>query len=227
MKNISLIFAFLCSSLSFAQDIPVSDLLHIIRPQTEVLWDVSMKKLDVATLAQYDHQAVDLTLGVLRSIRETAALIVRNNDQIILRNITIGSESSVSIPFGLKPGDEWLGDFHTHPYKYESLSDLPFSPRDFLGLLETKNMHKIGYVKLIKSGAKYFALEVRDPDKVKEYYQAQKLLADGQGQYLFDYLYKKFYSINRGQSIQEIQKNSLRLIMGSESESGIRFIELD
>ena len=141
---------------------------------------------------------------------------------IQLRNVTLGSASSISISYQLESGDEWLGDFHTHPYDYESINDLPFSPRDFVNLMQNKKMLRAGYFALIKSGPSFFAMEIIDPAKLQAFETEQKRLASESGLSIFDYVYKKFYSINRGQSIQEIQMNSLQLIMGDPAVSGVK-----
>lgn len=88
--------------------------------------------------------------------------------------------------------------------------------------MQNKSMHKQGYFALIKSEPSYFAMEVLDPTKLSEYEVEQKRLADVSGLSVFDYVYKKSYSINRGQSIQEIQMNSLSLIMSDPEVSGIK-----
>lgn len=141
---------------------------------------------------------------------------------IQLRNVTLGSATSISISYQLETGDEWLGDFHTHPFEYESINDLPFSPRDFVNLMQNKKMHKAGYFALIKSGPSFYAMEILNPVKLAAYEDEQKRLATESGLSVFDYVYKKFYSINRGRSIQEIQWNSLQLIMGDPEVSGVK-----
>ncbi|MFO0007224.1 MAG: hypothetical protein ACK559_39530 [bacterium] len=97
-------------------------MLEATRNDLEVLWDVSLKRANVSALTQFDHDQFDLSLGVLKKIRETGAIIVRNNGVIQLRNVTLGSASSIGISYQLESGDEWLGDFHTHPYDYESIT---------------------------------------------------------------------------------------------------------
>lgn len=222
MKSLFVLLSLIISTPLWAVSPQILEVLDATKDDLEVLWDVSMKRANVSSLTQFDHGQFDLSLGVLKKIRETGAIIVRNNGVIQLRNVTLGSASSIGISYQLKSGDEWLADFHTHPYDYESINDLPFSPRDFVNLMQNKSMHKQGYFALIKSGPSYFAMEVLDPKKLSEYEVEQKRLANESGLSVFDYVYKKFYSINRGQSIQEIQMNSLTLIMGDPEVSGIK-----
>lgn len=221
MKSLLLALALTFSCPLWATSPQILEVLEATRNDLEVLWDVSMKRANVSALTQFDHDQFDLSLGVLKKIRETGAIIVRNNGVIQLRNVTLGSASSIGISYQLESGDEWLGDFHTHPYDYESINDLPFSPRDFVNLMQNKKMHRAGYFALIKSGPSYFAMEILDPSKLAAYEAEQKRLATESGLSIFDYVYKKFYSINRGQSIQEIQMNSLKLIMGDPAVSGV------
>lgn len=222
MKSLFFALSLIFTAPLWAQSPQILEALEATKDDLNVLWDVSMKRANVSALTQFDHEQFDLSLGVLKKIRETGAIIVRNNGVIQLRNVTLGSASSISISYQLESGDEWLGDFHTHPYDYESINDLPFSPRDFVNLMQNKKMLRAGYFALIKSGPSFFAMEIIDPAKLQAFETEQKRLASESGLSIFDYVYKKFYSINRGQSIQEIQMNSLQLIMGDPAVSGVK-----
>ena len=197
----------------------------------ELLWAVSMNQLDVHSLENEMHaEHWDQIKEPSKQVKEVAALFVKTDDkEIDLINFNMGDKTSVPLYFNTSSHQQIIGRFHTHPFEYSSLSDLPFSPRDFVDLYTfNKNLQlQDGYFSLIKSGTKYFAMIVVDSRKALDYFSNQELMAKSDGKTLFDFLYKKFYSLNRGKSIQEIQINSLRHIMGSYSESGIELLEID
>jgi hypothetical protein len=196
----------------------------------ERLWQVSMNKLDVTDL---DGELSESNWNSIRpktkTVRETAALIVRNieTNEIKLKNMSMGDKSSGTIYFGVDKNEVILGRFHTHPFEYPSLQNLPFSPRDVVDLYtyNPKVQLKDGYFSLIKSGEKYFALIIENEELAISYFKQQEELAKKSQKTIFDFLYKKFYSINKGSSIQEIQLNSLLLITEKAENSGIGLFE--
>lgn len=197
----------------------------------ERLWEVSMNKLEVAELEgelHADHW--DSIRPKTKSVREVAALVVKNLDtnEIKLRNMNMGEKSSGALYFNTNKNEVILGRFHTHPYEYESLKNLPFSPRDLVDLytFNPKTQLKNDFFTLIKSGEKYFAMVIEDQERAVNYFKAQTELAKNDQKTIFDFLYKKFYSINKGSSIQEIQLNSLLLITDRTSTSGIGLFEI-
>jgi hypothetical protein len=196
----------------------------------ELMWKISMNRVELHSLdgeLHADHW--DHVAAPSKTVKEVAGLFVSTDEKTDLINFNMGDKTSVSLYFNTLPEQKIIGRFHTHPYEYESLGDLPFSPRDFvdLYLFNRKLQLQEGYFSLIKSGKKYFAMVVVDADKARSFFAEQEQLAKAQNKSLFDYLYKKFYSINHGRSIQEIQLNSLRHIMGSYTECGVELLEAD
>lgn len=196
----------------------------------ERLWDVSMNKVDISELdGELSADQWQTIKPKSKSIKEVAALIVRNIDtnEITLKNMSMGDKSSGTIYFGVKNNEEIIGRFHTHPFDYPSLSNLPFSPRDVVDLYtyNPKIQIKNDYFSVIKSGTKFFAMVIEDEALALSYFKSQEENAKINNKTIFDFMYKKFYSINKGSSIQEIQLNSLLLITEKSNVSGIGLFE--
>lgn len=184
------------------------------RDSFEKLWNVSMNRTEVEELTGEIHaDRWDLIRPKNNSIKEVAALIVRSDEtrEIHLININMGTKAAGTISFSKPPGYTVLGRFHTHPYEYESLKNMPFSTRDLVDLYISRNKAKMfdGFFSLIKSGEKYYALVIEDVEMAMNAFKEKEALAKTERKTLFDYMYKKFYEVKKGSSIQEVQMNSL------------------
>lgn len=230
MKQFIALLLLSLASLGLAQTSPLSEVLEKKHEFLNDLWSVSMNQKDVTELSgEISAENWDQIRPKSKSVKEVAALIVQDiSGEIVLRNMNMGDKSSGALYFDIGPGETILGRFHTHPYEYASLSDMPFSPRDLVDLyMNNRDLQlKPNYFSLIRSGEKSFAFVITNPEVALTYYRTQEQLGKEQGKTLFDYLYKKFYSINRGSSIQDIQVNSLLLILGSSEASGIELLEI-
>ena len=158
--------------------------------------------------------------------REYGGIIVKNEDSYLLENITKGSSNSLSVYYGHSTEVTLAGEFHTHPYKYESLKNMPFSPRDFYNLHGYQNGSHIvqDYMSLIKAGEVYYAMVVEDVLQARAFWKNQDEIAKSKSKTTFDYLYKKYYSKNTGNDIIDIQINSLIYIMKG---SGIKLYKIE
>lgn len=226
----STVVILLSSSMVMGQTQNLEDVLNEKYEAFEALWNVSMNKVTIDSLeGELEHSRWQNTQTSSKTVKETGAVIIRHDKtgEIRLINLSVGGKSDVSLYLGNPAGTTIIGKFHTHPYEYDSLKDLPFSPRDFVDLYSfQRNLQlKNGYFSLIKSGRKYFALVVEDDEIALRFFRGQEKLARDQSNTLFDYLYKKFYSVNKGSSIQEIQLNSLLHIMNQSITSGIALYE--
>lgn len=71
MKSIFFALAVILSGPLWATSSQILEALDATKTDLEVLWDVSMKRANVSALTQFDHEQFDLSLGVLKKIRET------------------------------------------------------------------------------------------------------------------------------------------------------------
>lgn len=147
------------------------------------------------------------------------------NNEISLKALVEGNANGISISDGGFAPEVIAGQWHTHPWEYEQLKNMPFSPRDITNIYQYRNGETIrkGYVHLILSGEHSYSIEIIDPERAKQHFVEQEMLARADGKTIFDYLYKKFYSVNRGENMQEIQINSGKHILGGLSQTGMAY----
>ncbi len=225
MKGIILFFITLNA---FASAELVQRVYDSLNPANEIILQVSlgkMTKAEMLTELNLDPKNFKNN-GDKKFIREFGGPIILENNQIKVDNLFEGSSSSLAMEFSIKKNQKVIGEFHTHPYKYESLKNMPFSPRDFHNLYNYSNASHLvkDYISFIIAGDHSYAMVVEDPERALEFWKGEDRKAIEAGyEYTFDYLYKKYYSRNSGDEIIDIQINSLIYIMKG---SGIKLYRI-
>ena len=136
-----------------------------------------------------------------------------------------GSHDSSSANTNIASGYKAIGQFHTHPWNYEELQNLAFSPQDILMLYRTDYDQKflVNFPYLILAGTEYYALVVLDADKALTHFQGLQKMAAAKNQSMNDFMNAYFYTVNHGDDIEDITNNSIMLETGMLHESGIAF----
>lgn len=229
MKKYSAIIVFILSiSTAFADVDLAIERTHSMNSEFNLLTQgsISIKELslDIQNL-DWEKKSNPEQKGSLREVSYNFGL--DENGGFIVENIYVGSSNSAQITMAHHKIKKWLGQFHSHPYKYESVRNNPFSTQDIFMAFEKVRHTDKGFIWLLGAGDYYFALEVLDPQKMTDFYKEQTIIAKSKGyQFVRDYLQKKYYGARGGSSVLETMSNSVMAIVQDEKVSGLRFLTI-
>jgi len=110
------LFKSVCLGKCKSRDLPKRLNLTGIAPEMNRLWGASIR---------------ELAAGM---VREHAALLVWERENLRLTNIVEGADDEVEPSYQLAEGQQLVGTFHTHPY-VTGVTDVVFSGTDFASAL--------------------------------------------------------------------------------------------
>lgn len=231
MKIISIGIIFLFSTCLWAYDYSPNLKLVVekIDPTAKQLWDVTMGRvaMNELPLDMLDlHWDFKGDLNLRNSLREISFNFgLNDNEEFIIENLSIGQKSQSAVIFTPHQIKKWQGQFHNHPYKYDSLRDNCFSTTDVIGALERAQKTGHEFIWMVDTGDYYFALVVEDQLKIKAYWEQMTIKANSVGyQYVRDYLSKLYHSSSVGDgSVYAITTNGVLAVAGLAEKNGLGF----
>ncbi|MCI0694656.1 Mov34/MPN/PAD-1 family protein [candidate division KSB1 bacterium] len=128
------LFKAVCLGKCKSRDLPARLNLSSLAPEMNRLWEASVR---------------EIASGV---VREHAALLVWERENLRLANIVEGADDEVEPSYQLAKGQQFVGTFHTHPYVTGWLG-IPFSEADIASTL----VHKES-IAILHSGTQIYAL---------------------------------------------------------------------
>lgn len=199
-----------------------------ITPEAVAIYRVSLGQQSVDQLPLETQEKITTRRAAPSELRRRefgAPIARRASGKVELRSISEGSENSVMVDTRLPPGFEVIGQLHTHPWKYEQLKNLSFSPRDIVNAygVDGDEPYRENYPYVVLAGDEFYLLIIRDSGKARARIQDFEAQARAAGKSLNDFVYEYFYRFNRGNSIQEIHNHSVRQTVGRLSEGGMAF----
>jgi len=128
------LFKAVCPGKCKSRDLPARLNLSSLAPEMNRLWEASIR---------------DIKLGV---VREHAALLVWERNNLRLTNVVEGADDEVEPDYQLSEGQQFVGTFHTHPY-VKDLQGMAFSGTDIASAITDKEN-----LSIVHSGSQVFCL---------------------------------------------------------------------